>query len=230
LVLAVSITIGQIGIGRQNSRYGTRAPQGGVSLSRFVRLEKRVATLETELELVKKTLGLPHKTDEISLWKQRQAKLGIPENAVTLANDIIIYDLVISTVARNPALSGQIKNIGSQPIKILTATLYFLDENGQRIFEEQITGCPGGGSAFKVGYSSKITFPLWNAPKEWAADGGKLTEAASLGPRRYGGIITRKATFDERITGKVVKIAEPPSVSLDEYFLEFEVTDVVYAK
>ena len=48
LVLAVSITIGQIGIGRQNSRYGTRAPQGGVSLSRFVRLEKRVATLETE--------------------------------------------------------------------------------------------------------------------------------------------------------------------------------------
>lgn len=79
------------------------------------------------------------------------------------------------TVLQEPGVFGEVKNTGDRTLTKVEITIYFLDKQGQPIFEKQFPAVIVGSGAFmrddkplKPGYSQKFGVKADDAPSEWA--------------------------------------------------------------
>jgi hypothetical protein len=79
------------------------------------------------------------------------------------------------TVLEEPGVFGEVKNTGDRTLTRVEITIYFLDKQGQPVFEKQFLAVIVGGGSFmrddkplKPGYSQKFGVKADDAPSEWA--------------------------------------------------------------
>lgn len=79
------------------------------------------------------------------------------------------------TVLQEPGVFGEVKNTGNRTLTRVDITIYFLDKQGQPVFEKQFPAVIVGSSSFmredkplKPGYSQKFGVKADDAPSEWA--------------------------------------------------------------
>lgn len=79
------------------------------------------------------------------------------------------------TVLQEPGVFGEVKNTGDRTLTKVEITIYFLDKQGQPIFEKQFPAVIVGSGSFmrddkplKPGYSQKFGVKADDAPSEWA--------------------------------------------------------------
>ena len=79
------------------------------------------------------------------------------------------------TVLQEPGVFGEVKNTGDRTLTKVEITIYFLDKQGQPVFEKQFPAVIVGSGSFmrddkplKPGYSQKFGVKADDAPSEWA--------------------------------------------------------------
>ena len=209
----------------------------------LVRKNEEIKSLKKEIEDLKESLRIANVVITDLRTREAKEQPAVIAKADTMAEEIIIYDLAIGHIYGKEILAGQVKNTGTRPIKSFTATLYFLDKNGQRVYEVRATA---GRSVFQPGYSYRIRFPLFNAPKEWAADRVELLAIPADDPRAMldrhssevpmgppirlpgskGPVGPGRAAVSQQSSPK----AKPPAVFLDEHYLEVEFSNIEYTE
>jgi len=79
------------------------------------------------------------------------------------------------TVLQEPGVFGEVKNTGDRTLTKVEITIYFLDKQGQSVFEKQFPAVIVGSGSFmrddkplKPGYSQKFGVKADDAPSDWA--------------------------------------------------------------
>jgi hypothetical protein len=79
------------------------------------------------------------------------------------------------TILEEPGIFGEVKNTGNRTLTRVEITIYFLNKQGQPVFEKQFPAVLAGSGTFgrddkplKPGYSQKFGVKAEDAPSEWA--------------------------------------------------------------
>ena len=79
------------------------------------------------------------------------------------------------TILEEPGVFGEVKNTGNRTLTRVEVTIYFLNKQGQPVYEKQFPAVLAGGGTFgrddkplKPGYSQKFGVKAEDAPSEWA--------------------------------------------------------------
>ncbi|HEX8459391.1 MAG TPA: hypothetical protein VF656_19015 [Pyrinomonadaceae bacterium] len=79
------------------------------------------------------------------------------------------------TILEEPGVFGEVKNTGNRTLNRVEITIYFLNRQGQPVFEKQFPAVLAGSGTFgrddkplKPGYSQKFGVKAEDAPSEWA--------------------------------------------------------------
>jgi hypothetical protein len=79
------------------------------------------------------------------------------------------------TILEEPGVFGEVKNTGNRTLTRVEITIYFLNKQGQPVFEKQFPAVLAGSGTFgrddkplKPGYSQKFGVKAEDAPSEWA--------------------------------------------------------------
>lgn len=78
------------------------------------------------------------------------------------------------TILEEPGVFGEVKNAGNRTLNRVEITIYFLNKQGQPVYEKQFPAVLAGGGTFgrddkplKPGYSQKFGVKAEDAPSEW---------------------------------------------------------------